>query len=283
VHFLDNVIDASDYILPKIKEMSIANRKIGLGVMGFADLLYMMKIPYNSDKAVEVADKLMEFVYLETKKSSEQLAKERSEFPNYGISVYTSPIRNASFTVIAPTGEISILANCSAGIEPNYGLVFKRQTTLSVKELITVNPVFEALAKKEGFYSPDLLERILANKGSAKGLKEIPEDIQKLFVVAHEVSPEYHIRIQSAFQHHCDNSVSKTINLPNDATVTDVEKIIKAAYEAGCNGLTIFRDGCRNTQVMNTGENNCPECKLPLVFSEGCFHCPSCGWGRCNI
>jgi ribonucleoside-diphosphate reductase alpha chain len=283
VHFLDDVIDATDYILPKVRDISYANRKIGLGLMGFADLLYMMKIPYNSDKAIEIADKLMEFIYLETKKASEQLAQERGAFPNIGISIYTTPIRNASFTVIAPTGEISILANCSGGIEPNFAIVFKRNTTLSVKELVTVNPVFEAIAKREGFFSTDLLEKIIANKGSVKGIKEVPEEWQKVFVIAHEVSPDYHVKVQSVFQHHCDNSVSKTINLPNNATVTDVERIIKAAYELGCNGLTVFRDGCRNTQVMNVGENNCPECKIPLVFSEGCFHCPTCGFGRCNI
>jgi ribonucleoside-diphosphate reductase alpha chain len=283
VHFLDDVIDATDYILPKIKEISHANRKIGLGIMGFADLLYMMKIPYDSDKAVETADKLMEFVYLETKKSSEQLAQERGSFPNIGVSIYTKPIRNASFTVIAPTGEISILANCSGGIEPNFGLVFKRQTTLAVKELITINPVFEAVAKREGFYSSELLDKIIKNNGSARGIKEIPEEWQKIFVIAYEVSPEYHIKIQAAFQHHCDNSVSKTINLPNNATISDVEKCIKLAYDLGCNGLTVFRDGCRDTQVMSTGENTCPECKVELVFAEGCYHCPSCGWGKCNI
>jgi ribonucleoside-diphosphate reductase alpha chain len=283
IHFLDDVIDSTDYILPKIKEISFANRKIGLGVMGFADLLYMMKIPYNSNEAVEAADKLMEFIYLEAKKASEKLAQERGQFPNFNISIYTTPIRNASFTVIAPTGEISILANCSAGIEPNYGIAFKRQTTLSVKELITVNPIFESIAKKIGIYSSELLEKILSNGGSVKGLKEVPEDLQKIFTIAHEVSSDYHLKIQSAFQKHCDNSVSKTINLPNNATVSDVEKIIKIAYDLKCNGLTVFRDGCRKNQVMNTGDNICPECKTPLVFSEGCFHCPSCGWGKCNI
>ena len=139
------------------------------------------------------------------------------------------------------------------------------------------------IAKREGFFSTDLLEKIIVNRGSIKGIKEVPEEWQKVFVTAHEVVPEYHIKVQSVFQHHCDNSVSKTINLPNSATVSDVEKIIKMAYELGCNGLTVFRDGCRQAQVMNVGENNCPECKIPLVFSEGCFHCPACGFGKCNI
>jgi len=283
VHFLDDVIDASDYPLPKIKEMTVANRKIGLGVMGFADLLYMLEIPYNSMEAIKLVDKLMEFVYLEAKKASEQLAKERGSFPNFNISIYTDPIRNASLTVIAPTGEISILANCSPGIEPNYGLVFKRATTLSAKELITVNPIFESIAKREGFFSIELLDKIIKNEGRATGINEIPEKWQKIFITALEVLPENHIHIQSKFQAHVDNSISKTINMPNNSTVSDVEKIIKDAYDLKCDGVTIFRDGCKTKQVMTTGDNSCPECHISLVFSEGCFHCPSCGWGKCNI
>jgi ribonucleoside-diphosphate reductase alpha chain len=283
VHFLDDVIDATDYILPKVKEICQANRKIGLGLMGFADVLYMLKIPYNSDEAVKLADKIMDFIYIKAREVSEKLAQERGAFPNFGISIYDKPVRNASFTVLAPTGEISLLANCSPGIEPNYGLVFKRQTTLAVHELVSVNPVFEAVAKKEGFFSPALLDKIIQNGGRVHGLKEVPEEWQKVFVTALEVSPTYHIRIQAAFQKHLDNSVSKTINMPFSSTVEDVERAIKEAYDLGCNGVTIFRDGCRDVQVMSVGENDCPECKIPLIFSEGCFHCPSCGWGKCVV
>ncbi len=283
IRFLDNIIDATDYPLPIIADVSRSNRSIGLGVMGFADLLYLLKIPYNSDQAVEVAEKLMDFIYSESKKASEQLAKERGSFPNHAISTYNEPMRNAYINVIAPTGEIRLLANTSAGIEPTFGLVSKHHTTLAIKELIIINPVFEAVAKREGFYSAEVLDKIMLNGGRAKGIKEIPEEWQKIFVTAMEISPEYHIKIQAAFQKHMDGSISKTCNIPNNATVADVEKIIRMAYDAGCNGITVFRDGCRKQQVMNVGSNNCPECKTQLVFSEGCYNCPSCGWGRCTI
>ena len=282
IHFLDDVIDASDYPLQKIKEITLANRKVGLGIMGLADLFCMLEIQYNSKEAVKLAGKIMEFVFLESKKASEELAQDRGTFPNFSVSIHTTPMRNASVTVIAPTGEISILANCSPGIEPIYGIVFKRQTTLAVKELITVNSVFENIAKKESFFSTEILEKIIANNGRVTGIKEIPEKWQKIFVTALEISAEDHLKIQSAIQKYCDNSISKTINMPFNSTVSDVEDIIKEAYDLKCNGVTIFRDGCKK-QVMNTGENNCPECHIPLIYSEGCFNCPVCGFGKCRV
>ena len=282
VHFLDDIIDASNYPLQKIKNITLSNRKIGLGVMGLADLFYILGIPYDSKEAVKLTDKISEFLYIEAKKASEKLAIERGAFPNINISIYTTPIRNASLIVIAPTGEISILGNCSAGIEPNHGLIYKRQTTLSSKELIIINPIFEIIAKREGFFSIELLDKIIKNDGKAIGIKEIPEKWQKVFVTALEISPENHLLIQSTFQKHIDQSISKTINMPSSATVEDVSNIIKMAYDLKCDGVTVFRDGCKK-QVMTTGDNSCPDCHIPLVFSEGCFHCPSCGFGGCQI
>jgi ribonucleoside-diphosphate reductase alpha chain len=256
VHFLDNVITMNKFPLDKIKEMTEANRKIGLGVMGFADLLIMLGISYNSNEAIETAEKLMSFIQEKARNMSYELAESRGTFPNFEDSIYNVPgqrkIRNATTTTIAPTGSIGIIAGCSGGIEPLFGISYIRANVLNDEQLVTVNPMFEKVAKELGFYSEELMMKI-AKKGSVSGMEDVPKEVQRVFVTAHDITPEWHIRMQAAFQKYVDNAVSKTVNFPNSATTKDIKKVYQLADELGCKGVTVYRDGSRDKQVLNIG------------------------------
>ena len=256
VRFLDNTIDMSKYPLPEIDAMVKGNRKIGLGIMGFADMLYQLKIPYNSDRALETAEEVMSFIHKESHAASKFLAEERGVFENFNYSIFKTQedkkFRNATTTTIAPTGTLSILAGCSSGIEPLFALSFVRRV-MDNNILAEVNPHFETVARERGFYSRELMD-IIAQRGSIQGLQQIPEEVRNVFVTAHDVSPEWHIKMQAAFQKYTDNAVSKTVNLPKDATVEDVAKVYNTAYELGCKGVTIYRDGSKENQVLSFRE-----------------------------
>ena len=259
VHFLDNVVDINNYPLPIIEEQTKANRKIGLGVMGFADLLLLLETPYSSQKARDLAAEIMAFVDRTAYNASIELAEKRGPFPNFPESTYgtenpTVPIRNATRTTIAPTGTISILAGCSSGVEPIFALAFLRRV-MDDDELFEVNPIFEDVARKNNFFSPALVKKI-AHNGSCHNLKEIPEKFRLFFESAHDITPHDHIEIQAAYQKHTNNAVSKTINFAHDATIEQVEKAYLLAYESGCKGVTIYRDGCRENQVLNIGKTD---------------------------
>jgi ribonucleoside-diphosphate reductase alpha chain len=225
--------------------------------MGFADMLYQLKVPYNSEQALGVAEEVMAFVQKESHDASKYLGEERGVFENFDKSIFKDhkdfAYRNATTTTIAPTGTLSIIAECSSGIEPLFALSFVRNV-MDNDELLEVNPYFERIARERGFYSKELMDEI-AKKGSVKHIEEIPEDIRDVFVTAHDVSPEWHIRMQAAFQKYTDNAVSKTVNLPRDATVDDVLKVYNLAYELGCKGVTIYRDGSKENQVLSFAEN----------------------------
>lgn len=255
--YLDNIIDVNKYPLKEITDMCHANRKIGLGIMGFADALYKLGVAYNSDEGVEWGDKFMKFVDEESHNYSEGLAKERGCFPNWKGSTYDTkfkrPMRNATCTTVAPTGTISIIAGCSGGVEPMYSLAFFRNVLRGQAEgktpMVETNPIFEDLARSHGFYSEGLMERI-ATEGTLAHCPEVPEDVKRVFVCAHDISPEWHMQMQAAFQRHCDASISKTINFPESACVEDVDKIYRMAYGLRCKGVTVYRNGCRKHQPM---------------------------------
>jgi len=253
VRFLDDVIDANQYPLAIIEKMVKGNRKIGLGVMGFADLLILLQISYASPEAEELAEKIMCFIQTEARLESKRLAQERGVFPNYRGSVYEGQmeLRNATLTTIAPTGTISMICGVSSGVEPLFAVAYTK-TVMDGTPLIEVNPLFEQYAKQYEFYSPELMEKI-SKQGTLAGLTEIPEWIRKIFITAQEIEPEWHIRIQAAFQKYTDNAVSKTINFAHSASKEDVARAFWLAYELGCKGITVYRDGSRQEQVLSAG------------------------------
>ncbi len=257
VRFLDNVIDANNYPLPQIDDICKANRKIGLGVMGFADAIYKLGVSYNSDEGVAWGERFMKFVNDESHNYSEKLALERGNFPNWANSTWDTkhhrPMRNSCATTVAPTGTISIIADCSGGVEPMFSLAFYRNVLKGQDEgkapMIEINETFERVARRRGFYGEGLMDQI-AKEGTLAHIDAVPEDVKNVFVCAHDIEPAWHIKMQAAFQKHCDSSISKTINFPTTAMPADVETIYRLAYALQCKGVTVYRDGCRASQPM---------------------------------
>ncbi len=322
VHFLDNVIDANKYPLPKIEEVTKQMRKIGLGIMGWADSLLMMGIPYNSEEAAALGERVMKFITEQGRRESAELTKTRGTFPMFEESTMPKnfPQRNVTITTIAPTGTLSIIAGCSSGVEPVFGYVFIRNI-MDGTELMEVNPILKAELEKSGLYSDVLMKRI-AREGTIAHMEELPEDLRRVFVSAHDILPEDHIRMQAAFQKYTDNAVSKTVNFPNSATREDVAQVYRQAFRLGCKGVTIYRDGSRGEQVLNIGKVNkepvpqakiqeaegagraeksssegaprrwkgggtagmkdCPDCGKTLTHEGGCVTCRHCGFSVCG-
>jgi ribonucleoside-diphosphate reductase alpha chain len=260
VRFLDNVIDVNRFPLPQIDEMTRKTRKVGLGVMGFADMLIQLGVPYNSEEALRVAEQVMGAINTTAHQTSMELGAERGTFPAFVGSIYDKPdapkVRNASCTTIAPTGTLSIIAGCSGGIEPVFALSFTRNI-LDGAKFIEANPYFEQAARDGGFYSEELMQK-LADGAHLKDIDGIPENVKKVFVTAHDIEVPWHVRMQSAFQHHTDNAVSKTVNFPREAVAADVGKVYMMAYEERLKGITIYRDGSRENQVLTTGKKEAP-------------------------
>ena len=276
VHFLDNVVDANEYPLEETEVITKANRKIGLGVMGFADMLIKLGIRYDSKEALDLAEKLMKFIKEEAHKKSIEIGEERGSFPNFEKSVWKDKykaMRNATVTTIAPTGSISIIAGCSSGIEPIFAISFIRNV-LSGTRLFETNPLFEMIAKERGFYNAEILEEI-ARTGSVQKIEGVPEDVKRLFVTALDITPEWHIKMQAAFQKYTDNAVSKTVNLPSDASVEDVKKVYDLAWKLKCKGVTVFRYGSKPEQVLYIGEIKAKEGKFVSAESEYAGGCPT--------
>ena len=325
VHFLDNVIDVSEYPIAEIEKITKLNRKIGLGVMGWADLLALMSIPYDSEEALELAEVVMEFISQESLEASVDLAKQRGPFPRwFQESIYSSenskesalrfepepgPIlrkrRNATVTTVAPTGTLSLIADCSSGIEPIYSIAYRR-LSFENESLNFVHPLFEQYARKHGFYSEELITTVSEAKGLRK-VKTVPPETARVFVSSNEITPEWHVRMQAAFQKHIDAAVSKTINFPSSATIDDVRKAYLLAHKLGCKGITVYRDGSREKQVLSTNphdmrepatlakagqseslrpenlllaRNICPDCGETLRQNGGCLYC-TCGYSVC--
>ncbi len=273
IHFLDNVIDVNRYPLKKIDTMVKKSRKIGLGVMGFADVLFKLKIPYNSEEALQLADEMMSHVYKSARDASIRLGESRGTFPAWNDSIYFPDgpkLRNSTFTTIAPTGTISMLADCSSGIEPAFSLVFTKRV-MDGTNLLYVNPYFEQACKDAGIYSEELMKKV-AEKGTIQHMEEIPNAIKKLFVTAHDITPEWHVRMQAAFQKWTDAAVSKTCNFPKSASVQDVMDAYWLAYEADCKGITIYRDGSRDEQVLYIGDKATQKSSATETITKVIYH-----------
>ncbi|MBI5233710.1 MAG: vitamin B12-dependent ribonucleotide reductase [Deltaproteobacteria bacterium] len=269
VRFLDNVIDMNCYPIPEIEAITKANRKIGLGVMGFADMLIRLGVPYNSDEGIEIGRKVMRFIQDNGREATAELASIRGVFPNFKGSMYDKKgleVRNATVTTIAPTGTISIIAGCSSGIEPLFALAFTRNV-MEGAELTEVNPLFEEYSIKYGFDDPLIMKRV-ANTGGLKDILPIPDEIKDVFVTAHEITPEWHIKMQAVFQEYTDNAVSKTVNFSNHAKTDDVAEVYLLAYQLGCKGVTVYRDGSREVQVLTRGNEKKEEKARPLAADE---------------
>jgi len=311
VRFLDNVIDANNYPLAQIDKVTKSSRKIGLGVMGWADMLLQLKISYCSDDAVYLAEKLMKFITDAGVEASVALAEKRGSFPAFKGSKWEQSgfdkMRNATVTTIAPTGTISMIADASSGIEPLFSIAYTK-IALDEKEFVYVNKYFEREAKTRGFYTDELMYKI-AKEGSVQNIPEIPEDIKRVFVTTHDIDTEWHIKMQAAFQKYTHNAVSKTINMPHSATIDDVKKAYLESYKLGCKGITVYREGSRQLEVLKRGVKDkkseddseekqksvqktivqkkasdlCPVCKSKMHALEGCYTCPSCGYSKCSV
>ena len=296
VRFLDDVIDENRYPLEAIATITRRNRKIGLGVMGLADLLVRMKVPYDSERALEMADQVWSFIEKRSREASARLATERGAFEGFEHSRWASrgspPLRNATTTTVAPTGTISIIAGCSSGIEPLFALAYERNVMEGTR-LTEAHGLFRAVAEERGFWTEDL-SRELAHRGSARGLSAVPDDVQALFPTAYDIAPEAHVKMQAVFQRHAHAGVSKTVNFAVDATAEDVARVYRLAYQEGCKGVTVYRDGSRAGQVLSIGASarpaaaneatpSCPECDGRLEVTGGCEVCRSCGFSLCVV
>jgi ribonucleoside-diphosphate reductase alpha chain len=283
VEFLDGVISVNPYPDETIDRCVKENRRIGLGVMGWADALIKLGLPYDSEEAVILGETVMRYVDAWAVSASEVLAKWYEPYPNWSQSIHAegTPRRNSTVTTIAPTGTISIIAGCSSGIEPLFALCFDRKGSLDGKlDLETYTPLLEAV---EGLENQEAILRAIYENGTIRGVPEIPERLQTLFATAHDITPEMHIRMQAAFQRYTENAVSKTINMPHDATREDVDKSYRLAYSEGCMGTTVYRDGCKQGVLHRGRAEICPECGAEVALEEGCKTCHSCGWSACGV
>ncbi len=299
IHYLDNVIDVCEYPIPEIGEMSRTTRKIGLGVMGWADMLVALGISYQTQEAVDLGGKLSKFIQDEARQASVILGEKRGSFPGFVGSKWETQypaMRNSTVNTVSPTGTTSIIANCSSSIEPIFALAYVRKNLLDLDKttMYEVNQEFERIAKERGFYSKELMQKI-GEKGGVQHLDEVPDDVKEIFVIAHDVPWEWHIRMQAAWQKHVDSAVSKTINMPSDVIPEDVANAFKMAFDTGCKGITIYRDKSKSKQVLNiagsqektdnqdegAASNGCPECGAEMQMQDGCKTCPECSYSYC--
>lgn len=299
---LDNVIDLSEYPVDRVNETRLANRRIGISVMGFADMLLQLRVPYNSGEGRGIAEMVMGFIQQAGHDASAQLAREKGVFPAWPQSVYYERgevRRNAAITTVAPTGTISMMYNVSGGLEPYFALAYYYKNILGgATQLQYVNKHLQEMLEEAGVYSDQLMHDIIM-RGSLADFKQIPKQLREVFVTAMDITAKDHILMQAAFQKQCDNSISKTINFPNDATREDCAQGFYMAWKAGCKGCTVYRDGSRLLQVLNlntaktedeaeviisprNSKSGCPDCTAPLVSSEGCSNCIMCGYSACE-